>query len=60
MGGLGLMYAGRIISGAGVGLMSTVCPTYVAEMTPKDVRGRITGMFQIVVVVGVAFSYWIE
>lgn len=40
--------------------MSTVCPTYVSEMTPKNVRGRITGLFQIVVVVGVAVSYWLE
>lgn len=26
--------------------VSTVCPTYVAEMAPKSVRGRITGLFQ--------------
>lgn len=89
---LSYMYSGRIVSGLGVGLMSTVvriscfssgphiidltskedltsslppffdiqCPTYVSEMAPKNVRGRITGMFQIVVVIGVAFSYWIE
>lgn len=56
---LGPMIAGRVVCGFGVGVMSVVCPTYVSEMTPKEVRGRITGMFQIVVVVGVAFSYWI-
>ncbi|KAL7412364.1 putative high-affinity glucose transporter of the major facilitator superfamily [Mrakia frigida] len=58
--GLALMYSGRVVSGLGVGLMSTVCPTYVSELAPKNVRGRITGLFQIVVVIGVAFSYWIE
>ncbi|KAL7416371.1 sugar transporter [Mrakia frigida] len=60
MGDLAPMYAGRVISGLGVGLMSTVCPTFVSEMAPKEVRGRITGLFQIVVVVGVAAAYWIE
>ena len=54
------MYAGRVIAGFGVGIMSVICPTYVAEMAPKNVRGKITGMFQIVVVVGVAASYWLE
>ncbi|KAL7410405.1 putative high-affinity glucose transporter of the major facilitator superfamily [Mrakia frigida] len=54
------MYAGRVIAGFGVGIMSTVCPTYVSEMAPKQVRGRITGLFQIVVVVGVAAAYWLE
>jgi hypothetical protein len=34
--------------------MSVVCPTYAAELSPKDIRGRITGLFQIIVVVGVA------
>ncbi|CED83916.1 sugar transporter [Phaffia rhodozyma] len=55
-----IMIVGRVICGLGIGLLSTVCPTYVAEMTPKNVRGRITGLFQIIVVIGVAFSYWIE
>jgi hypothetical protein len=26
----------------------------------QDIRGRVTGLFQVVVVVGVAFSYWIS
>lgn len=30
------------------------------EIAPKEIRGRITGMFQIIVVIGVAFSYWIN
>lgn len=30
------------------------------EIAPKEIRGRITGMFQVIVVIGVAFSYWIN
>lgn len=57
---IGQMYAGRFVAGLGVGGMSAICPLYVAELSPKEVRGRITGMFQILVAIGVAISYWIE
>lgn len=40
---LSYLYAGRFVAGMGVGAMSTICPLYVAEMAPKEVRGRITG-----------------
>ncbi|BEI86383.1 hypothetical protein CcaverHIS002_0606700 [Cutaneotrichosporon cavernicola] len=54
------VYVGRFVAGFGVGAMSTVCPTYASEIAPKEIRGRITGLFQIVVVIGVAFSFWIN
>jgi len=47
--GLALIYAGRVISGVGIGAISAVAPAFVSECSPKDVRGRITGMFQIMV-----------
>ncbi|CAK9784201.1 sugar transporter [Cutaneotrichosporon oleaginosum] len=53
-------YVGRFIAGFGVGAMSCVCPTYASEIAPKEIRGRITGLFQIVVVIGVAFAFWIN
>lgn len=55
-GSLDQFYVGRFVAGFGVGVMSMVCPTYASEIAPKEIRGRITGMFQIVVVVGVAVS----
>lgn len=33
---------------------------YVSECSPKGVRGRITGLFQIFVASGVAISYWVN
>ena len=36
-------------SGVGIGGMSSVAPTFVSECSPKEVRGRITGLFQIMV-----------
>jgi sugar porter (SP) family MFS transporter len=58
--GLGYIYAGRIISGVGIGAISAVAPAYVAECSPKNVRGRITGLFQIMIATGVMLSYFIN
>ncbi|EIN08656.1 general substrate transporter [Punctularia strigosozonata HHB-11173 SS5] len=58
--GLGLIYAGRVISGFGIGGISAVAPAYVSECSPKDVRGRITGLFQIMVALGVMISYFMN
>ncbi|KAG6906393.1 hypothetical protein DXG01_014159 [Tephrocybe rancida] len=58
--GLKLIYAGRVISGLGVGGISAVAPAFVSECSPKEVRGRITGLFQIMVAIGVMLSYFIN
>jgi MFS family permease len=58
--GLALIYAGRVISGVGIGAISAVAPAFVSECSPKEVRGRITGLFQITVAVGVMISYFIN
>ncbi|KAL5513847.1 hypothetical protein ACEPAG_2608 [Sanghuangporus baumii] len=58
--GLAYIYAGRVIAGVGVGAISAVAPTYVSECSPKDVRGRVTGLFQIMVAVGVMISYFVN
>ncbi|KAF9019792.1 general substrate transporter [Hymenopellis radicata] len=58
--GLALIYAGRVISGVGIGGISAVAPAFVSECCPKEVRGRITGMFQIMVAIGVMLSYFIN
>jgi MFS family permease len=58
--GLSYIYGGRAISGFGIGAISAVAPTYVSECSPKQVRGRITGMAQIMVAIGVMISYFIN
>jgi MFS family permease len=58
--GLNLIYAGRTISGIGIGAISAVAPAYVSECSPKNVRGRITGVFQVMVAAGVAISYFVN
>lgn len=58
--GLGYIYGGRVIAGLGIGAISAVAPAYVSECSPKEVRGRITGMFQVLVAAGVMVSYFIN
>jgi len=58
--GLPKIYSGRAISGIGIGGISTVAPAYVSECAPKEVRGRITGLIQIMTALGVMTSYFVN
>lgn len=58
--GLGPWYAGRVISGVGVGLATVIIPMYSAEMAPKSIRGSLGSMFQFFFTLGVMTSYWID
>jgi SP family arabinose:H+ symporter-like MFS transporter len=51
-----LLFA-RFVGGLGIGGSSVVGPVYVAELAPADWRGRMVGMFQINVVLGVLLAY---
>ncbi|KAL4806212.1 general substrate transporter [Aspergillus unguis] len=53
------IYGGRVIAGFGIGGMSAITPVYVTESCPSNVRGRIAGLFQEFLVVGVMISYWL-
>ena len=46
-GKLALIYVGRTVAGFGIGGITAISSGYVSECCPKDVRGRITGMFQV-------------
>jgi facilitated trehalose transporter len=43
----------RLVSGFGVGLSSVAVPTYVSEMTPANVRGKLGVFHQLFVTVGI-------
>jgi sugar porter (SP) family MFS transporter len=57
---LSYIYAGRVVAGLGIGGMSSITPVFVAENCPPVVRGRIAGLFQEFLVVGVTIAYWIN
>ena len=47
----------RFIGGLGVGGSSVLGPVYIAELAPAKLRGRLVGMFQINIVVGILLAY---
>lgn len=57
---IGVIYGGRVIAGLGIGGMSAITPVFVSENCPPNVRGRIAGLFQEFLVVGVMISYWLD
>lgn len=40
---LPMMYAGRVLTGFGVGALTGIIPSYVAEVAPTAIRGQLTG-----------------
>ena len=47
----------RFIGGIGVGVSSVTAPIYISEISPADKRGRLVGLFQFNVVLGILVSY---
>lgn len=47
----------RFIGGLGIGGSSVLGPVYMAELSPAKWRGRLVGLFQINIVVGVLLAY---
>lgn len=47
----------RFIGGLGIGGSSVLGPVYIAELAPAQWRGRMVGLFQINVVVGILLAY---
>lgn len=43
----------RLVGGLGVGAASVVAPTYIAEIAPAHLRGRLASLQQLAIVVGI-------
>ncbi|MDT3424913.1 SP family arabinose:H+ symporter-like MFS transporter [Paenibacillus forsythiae] len=50
---LDLFIAARMIEGIGIGITSTLCPLYNAEIAPARFRGRLVAMNQMATVSGI-------
>jgi MFS transporter, SP family, arabinose:H+ symporter len=49
--------AARALGGLGIGMSTVVAPMYIAEISPPDRRGRLTGLFQFNIVLGIVIAY---
>ncbi|KAJ0737479.1 putative major facilitator, sugar transporter, major facilitator superfamily [Helianthus annuus] len=56
MGSL-LLDMGRFFTGYGIGIFSFVVPIYIAEIAPKNLRGGLTTLNQLMIVTGSSISF---
>lgn len=59
-GHLGMLYAGRALTGLGVGASSMILPIYIAECSPAMIRGRLVGLFEIMLQIALVFGFWVN
>ncbi len=53
-----VLLVARFIGGLGIGGSSVLGPVYIAELAPAKWRGRLVGMFQVNIVVGILLAYF--
>ncbi|KAF8521508.1 general substrate transporter [Gautieria morchelliformis] len=58
--GYGIMVLGRVVSGCGVGLLSTIVPIYQSEVSPAEHRGALACMEFTGNILGYASSVWVD
>ncbi|PGH02877.1 hypothetical protein AJ79_07533 [Helicocarpus griseus UAMH5409] len=56
---LKMFQVGRFIAGVAIGVLVTVCPMYLAEMSSPHVRGWLVGHHPIFLVFGYMLSSWV-
>ena len=54
-GSFWMMVGGRAMQGAAAGLFGVIVPMYLAECLDADSRGKGTGMFQLLLTIGLVF-----
>jgi sugar porter (SP) family MFS transporter len=47
----------RFIGGLGIGISTVAAPMYIAEIAPPKLRGRLGGMFQFNIVLGILIAF---
>ncbi|ORX83590.1 general substrate transporter [Anaeromyces robustus] len=69
--GLGSLFSGvienfflflfiRFIMGTGIGILSTICPLYIAETAPAESRGKLITLYQFMITVGIFSAYTVK
>ncbi|QFG20170.1 sugar porter family MFS transporter [Actinomadura sp. WMMB 499] len=58
--GYGTLLAGRLILGLAVGAASATVPIYLSELAPKDIRGRLLTLNQLMITVGILVAYLVN
>jgi SP family sugar:H+ symporter-like MFS transporter len=57
---LALLSVFRVIGGVAIGIASVIAPTYIAEVAPAGVRGRLASLQQLAIVTGIFVSLLVD
>lgn len=58
--GLGLLVAGRVIAGLGVGFESAIVILYMSEICPRKVRGALVAGYQFCITIGLLLASCVD
>ncbi|WP_270452037.1 sugar porter family MFS transporter [Kocuria marina] len=58
--GVGDLILWRVVGGLGVGAASVIAPTYIAEISPAAIRGRLVSLQGLAGVTGIAVSLFVD
>lgn len=50
----------RVLGGVGVGLASAICPMYIAEVAPSNMRGKLVSWNQFAIIFGQLVVYFVS
>src|SRR5215471_10692345 len=54
---VGLFVVARFLGGLGIGISTVASPLYISEIAPPAYRGRLAGMFQFNIVLGIVVAF---
>jgi sugar porter (SP) family MFS transporter len=52
--------AARVIGGLAIGVASVLAPLYIAEISPRAIRGRLVSLNQMAIVSGILLAYFVN
>lgn len=55
---LQLFYAGRFLAGVAIGCMSAGAPQFLAENSPKAIRGSMTCLYNLMIITALSLAFW--
>lgn len=57
---MGLLVAGRLIAGIGVGFVSAIIILYMSEIAPRKFRGMIVSGYQFCITIGLLVASCVD
>ncbi len=53
-----LLIVFRVIGGIGIGVSSVICPMYISEIAPANLRGKLVTYYQLAITIGILLAYF--